>query len=200
MPYLIYDCEIEKLIPSRNEPIEPNFKYCKGWTDYEGMGISVIGYLAIDYGCISTGHVDFSNEKSMLEPILNRFKTRVKQSVAIGFNSRNFDDRLLAANGIEIETRYDLLEQVRIAAFGSPRWQDTPKGRTYKLDAIAQANGMAKTGSGELAPKLWQLGKKQEVIDYCKNDVKLTYDLMKLGLQGRLIDPNTGEYLKINPL
>lgn len=201
MTYLIYDCEIEKLIPSRNEPLEPCFKYCEGWTDYKGMGISVIGYLAVDYGCISTGYVDFSNDKSMIEPILNRFKTRVSQSdLVIGFNSRNFDDKLLAANGIEVETRYDLLEQIRIAAFGSPRWQDTPRGRTYKLDAIARANGLAKTGTGELAPKLWQQGKKQEVIDYCVHDTKITYDLMRLGIQGRLIDPNTGEALKLEPV
>lgn len=71
--------------------------------------------------------------------------------------------------------------------------------RTH-LHAVAKANGMSKTGTGSLAPKLWQEGKRQEVIDYCLNDVTLTYKLLNLGLDGKLKDPNTGKSLKLRPL
>jgi hypothetical protein len=75
-----------------------------------------------------------------------------------------------------------------------------PKGWSYKLDAIAKANGMAKTGTGELAPIMWQRGQKQEVIDYCLNDVRVTTAILELGLAGELADPNTGKKLRLAPL
>lgn len=118
----------------------------------------------------------------------------------IGFNSKQFDDNLCRANGIDVITTYDLLEEIRLVAFGSTRWEDTPEGHNYSLDAIAKANGMTKTGHGALAPQLWQEGKHQEVIDYCVNDVKLTVELLNLGLKGKLINPNGGRYLKLRPL
>jgi hypothetical protein len=115
----------------------------------------------------------------------------------IGFNSKAFDDKLLASNGAPVQTDYDVLEQIRISAFGSNRWEDTPEGYSYSLDNLAKANGMKKTGSGSLAPKLWQDGREQEVIDYCLNDCRLTRDLLLLGLEGKLIDPNNGNLLKL---
>jgi hypothetical protein len=119
----------------------------------------------------------------------------------VGFNSKGFDDKLLAANGLEgIETHYDLLEEIRIAAGFDAHFSSVPKGYSYKLDALAKANGSAKTGSGELAPVLWQQGKKQEVIDYCKMDVEITSKILNLGLAGELIDPNTGDKLKLRNL
>jgi hypothetical protein len=118
----------------------------------------------------------------------------------VGFNSANFDDKLMAAHGIKVKTTYDVLEQVRIAAGFEPHHTSVRRGYSYKLDAIAQANGMAKTGSGALAPVLWQQGKHQEVKDYCLNDVRITRNILELGLKGELIDPNTGKRLKLAPL
>jgi hypothetical protein len=68
------------------------------------------------------------------------------------------------------------------------------------LAKLGQANGFPKTGSGELAPKLWQDGRFQDVIDYCLNDVKITNEILHLGLKGKLIDPNTGRPLTLAPL
>jgi hypothetical protein len=118
----------------------------------------------------------------------------------IGFNSLNFDDNLLEAHNIlEYQTHYDLLVEVRAAA-GYLSHRQVPKGYSYKLDAIAKANEMAKTASGELAPIMWQLGRKQDVIDYCKMDVKITKAMLDLGLAGELIDPNTGNKLQLMPI
>ena len=71
---------------------------------------------------------------------------------------------------------------------------------SYKLDAIARANGMAKSGDGQMAPLLWQQGKRQEVIDYALNDVRITRDILKLGLKGELVDPNTNKLLQLASL
>lgn len=187
--YLVYDCEIINCIPPKDGERDDRYSYCKGWHDHIGMGISVIGYYssrADEYGYTSS---------------LKSFDAIAQShSLIIGFNSRNFDDKLLAANGLSVQTGYDLLEEIRITAFGSPRWQDTPKGCSYSLGVLAEANGYQKTGRGDLAPVWWQDGEFQKVIDYCLQDVKVTVELLKLGLQGELIDPNTGKKLKLREL
>lgn len=188
--YLIYGCEIINCIPTR-EPMDDRYTYCKGWEDFEGMKISVIGAYQSDfdrYGC-------------WIDPGMTRCRDYIYVTkIIIGFNSKNFDDRLMTANGMPIETNYDILEEVRIAAGWEADYRSVPRGFSYRLDDIARANGMAKTGSGALAPMLWQDGKQQEVIDYAINDVKITKAILDLGLAGELIDPNTEKLLQLNPL
>jgi hypothetical protein len=116
----------------------------------------------------------------------------------IGFNSRAFDDKVMAANGsTRAITRYDLLEEVRVAAGYTADHRSVPKGYSYSLDAIARANGVAKSGNGALAPRQWQNGEFRAVINYCLNDVEITSKLLYLGQAGRLIDPNTGRTLQL---
>lgn len=191
MDYLIYDCEIKSLIPPKDGVLLPGYSYCKGWGDYVGMGISVVGFAksnGISYAWWESSLFDMSD----LVKITDGYKL-------IGFNSKSFDDKLLAANGVHVQTSYDLFEEILIAAGqkGKAYWKE---GFSYSLGKIGEANGYPKTGSGELAPKLWQDGKYQEVIDYCLNDVKVTHELLKLGWAGKLIDPNTGKPLKLRPL
>lgn len=186
---LIYDCEIVNAIPT-GDRIE-GINYCKGWTDFEGMGVSVIGFKQNQdeaEHCLAVGTFAFVSDY------------RCKGYRIVGFNSKVFDDKLLAANDFSLDTHYDLLEEIRLAAGFDRHWQSVPRGYSYKLDAIAKANGKAKTGSGELAPILWQQGRHQEVIDYCKTDVELTSWILDLGLAGELIDPNTGNKLQLAPI
>lgn len=191
MKGIIYDCEIIRCIPGQDFNLT-DYEYCKGWDDFEGIGISVICAMELEsdrtYTFVHPHVADFQNLV---------FFTQQTGKIC-GFNSLSFDDNLCTANEIQVKTDFDLLAQVRLAAYGSESWQDCPKGFTYKLDAIARANGFAKTGSGSLAPQLWQQGKHQEVIDYCMNDVKITKQLILLFLNGNLKDPNTGD--KISPI
>lgn len=195
MDYLIYDCEIIRCIPT-NEPRDSSFEYCEGWSDFEEMGISVIGCYWSDsdeYDCWENGYWGRNDIYQFLtgdEPL----------PYVIGFNSKSFDDNLLKAHGVDIATDYDLLEEVRIAAGFGRDYQSVPKGFSYALGKLGEANGFPKTGSGELAPQLWQRGERQAVIDYCLNDVRITKALLDLGLAGELIDPNTGNKLQLRPL
>ena len=184
MKTLIYDCEIIKCIPSGARFSE--FEYCGGWDDFKNMGISVVGYCW-------NGSFSYC-----LPPNWEKFLKFAEQADQIvGFNSKSFDDNLMKANGVKITTTFDLLEEIRIAAYGSPHWQDMPKkGYSYSLGRIGEANGFPKTGTGELAPQLWQQGRKEEVIQYCLNDVRITHSLYNLFLEGKLKDPNTGLYLE----
>jgi hypothetical protein len=187
--YLIYDIEIAKAIPPKH-PVK-GIEYCNGWSDFENMGIAVIGY--------KWSHE--ANARHTLSAIgfLDMLMQYEEEDYKlVGFNSRSFDDKLLAANDLAgIETHYDLLEQIRVAAGFKGDYKSVPKGYKYSLDNIAQDNGAAKTGQGALAPVLWQQGKNQEVIDYCINDVLITEKILQLGLAGELVDPNTGNKLQL---
>lgn len=201
--YIVYDCEIINCIPPKDGELDPSLNYCLGWDDFEGMGISVVGVAVVQ--------PHYASYRSyVLDPKVNPnafgdyfdLRSLLSYETVIGFNSESFDDNLIATNGIlgKLESRIksrDLLKAIRLAAFGSDRWQDTPRGYSYGLDKIAKVNGLgSKTGSGELAPKLWQKGQYQEVIDYCINDVALTVQILDLAMEGELIDPNNGKVLE----
>lgn len=191
MDYIIYDCEIVKCLPEQFGTRYPDLEYCAGWEDFANMGISVIGVIDQDGSTkVIIPGKNPDTWKKLLDPTIK----------IVGFNSKKFDDRLCQANGIEVKTDYDLLEEIRLAAYGSIRWEDQPPGFSYSLARMGQANGFPKTGTGELAPKLWQENRQQEVIDYCLNDVKITRSLLELGWAGQLIDPNTRSLLRLRSL
>jgi DEAD/DEAH box helicase domain-containing protein len=183
---VIYDCEIVRCIP--NKQPSPDLDYCQGWGDFSGMGLSVI--------CAYSSWQD--RYHIYLKDNLTEFQTLINQAEEIiGFNSIAFDDQLCAANGLNVKTTYDLLCHVRVAAGMPPNYV---KGKTragYSLEQLARVNlGYGKSGKGELAPELWQRGKRGQVIDYCMGDVSI---LKKLYQQrSRLIDPTNGQLLTVD--
>lgn len=187
MKTLIYDCEIIRCIPDRSGYREPGLKYCEGWRDFEGMGISLIGaWLSWD-----------NSIRIYPQSAFDKFQEAVDEAELIaGFNSISFDDKLCQANGIRIKTDYDLLSEVWAAA-GMPRTYTYGKTRAgYKLENLAQANlGRGKSGSGELAPVLWQQGKQWAVANYLTDDVLITKQIFDR--RSRLIDPTNGEALSL---
>lgn len=193
MNRLIYDIEIANPIPNKDEILIGGIDYARNWGDFEGMGIAVIGYKWNDEPadhCFNTA--------SFLDLLIAIDDENYK---LVGFNSRSFDDHLLAASGLEgVTTHYDLLEEIRIAAGFKANFQSVPRGYSYSLDAISKANGFAKTGDSKEAPLLWQRGEKQRVIDCAMVDCDVTSAILDLGLAGQLIDPNTGNKLLLRGL
>jgi hypothetical protein len=188
MKTLIYDAEIINCIPSGE--INPNLSYCKDWNDYANMGIAVIGTW-VSWKLPTRRYQAFTRQE------LDQFQELVNQAERIvGFNSLSFDDKLLQANGIKITTTFDLLCEIRKASLQPPHYTKGVTRKGYSLDNLAIANlGVGKTGTGELAPVLWQQGRYQDVISYCLNDVKLTKRLYYLFLSKRLYDPTNGRKL-----
>ena len=180
---VFYDLEII------NSPIPmaqfPHVKHCKGWKDFEGMGVSCVGFAL-----------------GRQTPRCEEWPSRAFHDLAtdpeyrlVGFNSRGFDDSLLKANGLAVES-LDFLDMIRMSAFGSTDWRDQPHGYSYSLDKMAKANlTYGKSGEGQLATVLWQEGRKAEVMAYCANDVALLQALFFRFIEGDLIDPNTGHRL-----
>ena len=188
---LIYDTEIKHMILGRNEQLQPGIRYCNGWTDYTGMGISVLCAYEFDTANQNEGTMhtlqpeDDKAHADHLQGLISRAE------YIVGFNNHSFDDKLLAANGVKIpeSKSYDIYMQV-LYATGWQQGSYRPGG--YKLDLIARANGIPGKGevSGALAPIMWQQGKIQEVYDYCAADVLMTLGVLRTILAKNLICPN----------
>jgi hypothetical protein len=164
---LVYDCEIKRAIPGKNEvPIE-GIEYCKGWGDLNNMGISCIG--AYDY--------QEDRYRLFCQDNLCGFQTLVESvKIVVGFNSIGFDNKLCAAHGIRVplEKSYDILVEAWAAA-GLGSVYQYPSHIGFCLNAICKANfGFGKSGHGSLAPVQWQRGEIGAVIDYCLKDVMIT--------------------------
>ena len=189
---LCYDIEIVNAIPSNGSVHVrlPDIKYCDGWHDKKGMGVSVI--CAYDH---YTRRYRVWTQEGFSE-----FEALAKDRLLVGFNSLAFDDEVLREAGINVRTDYDLFREMQIAAGLGANSQDHAG---FSLDVISRANYFrGKSGWGGDAPIDWQRGNIGRVIDYCLNDVYLLWMLIRtLGRNGELCDPrNPGEYLRPAPL
>ena len=187
---LIYDCEIIKAIAKKREQRLEGIEYCDGWRDFEGMGISVI--CAMD--------VDARRVRVFCKDNFDEFQKLVDDHDAIiGFNSIAFDNRLCEANGINVPDHrsYDILIEVWRAAGLGPEFK-YPSHAGFGLEALCKENfGLTKSGNGALAPVDWQRGDIGKVIDYCLNDVGLTYKLLAKINRGEILrNPKGGAFLK----
>jgi len=187
---LIYDCEIKRLVPPKDGQLDPGFDYCKGWTDYAGMGISVISVFDYTDGFPRIFFEDNINEL---------WKLMDQADIIAGFNNKHFDDKLIAAHGYEIleEKSYDLYLEIKKAA-GAGKY-----AKGYNLDNCCLVNlGHKKSGHGELAPKLWQMGHFGAVADYALRDIMLESSLLTMAMAQPLMDPgNTSTRIFVkNPL
>ena len=199
MHYLIYDLETYRIPWDGKSEKDLNLKYADGWKDYESLGVSVLG-------CYSSKSGEFKSfENLQLQDFVD---LAAEHDVAAGFNSKRFDDLVLAAAGYPVQTSYDLLCECWRASGLDPDY-DFPEGDEenrkryagYKLDVLAIANfGKGKTGHGALAPALWQKGEYEKVTRYCLEDVRLTHELLLLGWKGELWHPGTRKFLQLRSL
>jgi len=180
---LIYDIEIANAIPSRDGLRTPNISYCEGWTDFLGMGVSVLAcydYVRDHYRVFCKDNLaDFA---ALAE----------RHDVLVGFNNLRFDNQVLTAHGIALNQAscYDLFIEIQ-RGLGLDFNNPAQRRSGYNLQGMAYANFRAKkSGSGADAPALWQSGKTGSVIDYCLSDVHLTKRLIDRVIRGgALADP-----------
>jgi hypothetical protein len=180
--FLVYDAEIVRCIPQKDEEMCSEFEYCRSWVDFAGMKISTI--CCYDF-LEDSFHVFCEDNFAMFQILVHQ------REHVIGFNSISFDDKLLSAHGIQIATTYDLQLEIMRASKNKSR-----KG--FSLGKTAEANNLpVKSGSGANAPKLWQRGKIGYVLDYCLNDCALTKKILMRGLMGSLVCPVSGYKLQL---
>ncbi len=111
----------------------------------------------------------------------------------IGYNSVGFDIPVLAkyyAGDLLKIPQLDMLQKINESL-----------GYRIKLDSVATATlGTAKSAHGLLAVQWWKEGKVQDIIDYCKQDVKVTKEVYEFGKENGFIlfDDRMGERRQVN--
>jgi DEAD/DEAH box helicase domain-containing protein len=110
---------------------------------------------------------------------LNKLWPLIEESdILVGWNSDHFDIPLLDKyyNGDLNQIKsLDLMAELRKSI-----------GRRVKLDHVAQATlGEAKSADGLQSIVWWRNGEKQKVVDYCKQDVKVTRDIYDYALKNK---------------
>lgn len=179
---VVYDLEIKK-------PIE---ECTYGWKSLNEMGISV--GCAFDYR-INRYRVFMDDNLQELVSRLNEPNTLI-----VAFNHVGFDNKLLRETGYGLKgdnelNNYDML---LISRAGAKSESVYSKG--FKLDDHLRACGLPmKTGSGELAPKLWKENKIGSVVDYCLNDVTQEKNLFEYIMKtGKMACAYRGDYYEVD--
>lgn len=165
----VFDLEIARAIPQKGVPFDPGIRYCQHWGDHAGMGISVLVAARPDGSEMQAFSAEVYKMPDILSPLYDFWQIAYKASLLVGYGSRFFDAKVLAAFGMQIapakhlDFLHEAKKKLRNAA---------PKG--YKLHDVSQrCGGPGKSDTGSLAPILWQQGQHQRVLDYCKNDVTM---------------------------
>lgn len=189
MRYVVYDLEIRLAIPTKGAKRQPGVKYCKGWGDHAGMGISCLGAYDSDE---ERFRVFFEDNRHEFEALAEA------ADLLVGFNNIRFDDKVLKASDWEIPwdghgemgvPRYDILAEM---LKGKKLGPDTPNSRTgHDLSDCAERNfGVGKTGRGADSPVDFQRGRWGKLVDHCLEDVWLTQKLFECVLRdGKIRDP-----------
>jgi len=148
---------------------------CETSNTFAGAGSSDPADLDLSVVCIYDSETDkysayFQEELKNLWPIFE------KADLLIGFNSDHFDIPLLNkyySGDLTKMKSLDLLKEVKNSL-----------GRRIKLDTLAEATlGKNKSGHGLEAVTWWKQGKREEVKNYCIDDVKITREIYEYAMK-----------------
>ena len=196
MNALVYDIETRCGIPAAKDyaPQEINpvtnepYLYARDWQDFKGMGVGVL--CCWDF---LTNRARVFSQENIAE-----FGELVKQrQIVSGFNIHKFDNQICEAYGVEIPEwkSFDIYREVLIWAGLDPD-ERTPGGRN--LNEFARINlGIQKIANGADAPKMYQRGEWAQSTTYCLDDVAIESSLFHRAIQGKLIDPVTGNVVEL---
>ena len=166
------------------EKINPPERYCVfdvetkrsaaevgGWHRANRMGISVV----VLYDSASDNFRTYL-EKDMPELI----KDLQSFELVIGFNNKRFDNKVLSA--------YTVFNLASLPTLDIMEVITNRLGYRLSLDRLAEHTlGVKKTANGLMALKWYKEGKMEEIISYCRQDVKITRDIFLYGLENRYL-------------
>jgi len=138
-----------------------------GWHRAARMRVS----CAVLYDSVEDVYRSYTEEQ--VPQLIQRFE---HYDWIVGFNSRRFDYRVLSAyTDIDFSQlpSLDILEEVK-----------QHLGYRLSLDHLAGATlGEHKTGDGLKALRWWKEGRLAELMDYCRQDVRITWELLRFGMR-----------------
>lgn len=169
--YLILDIETQRLVQEVG-----------GWDHVDQLGISV----ACAY--------DSKADQSLVfrEHELQSLITLCEERLVVGYNIRGFDLPVLVPYGLRIHQLdvFDIMYDL----------ETLTRQRYLKLESVTQGTlGKGKSAEGIQAVEWWKTGQIQKIIDYCQQDVKITWDLFQFGRQNGFIkiQRSEGEALQV---
>jgi len=138
-----------------------------GWHKAHKMGISVaVVYDSLLDHCVT--YMEHETDK-LVEHLF-------ALDLVVGFNNRRFDNAVLSAysdKDLNTMVMLDLLEVVK-----------NQLGYRLSLDRLAKFTlGKEKSGDGLQALRWYKDGEMEKIIQYCKNDVVITRELLLYGLE-----------------
>jgi DEAD/DEAH box helicase domain-containing protein len=145
--------------------------------------------VAVGVACVlpDAFHVYRENEVPALLALLD------SADLVVGFNCLRFDYAVLSAyDPDDLARRWPTLDLLRAVEAGF--------GRRVGLAALGEATlGVGKSADGLTSLRWWREGRVDDVIRYCRDDVALTRDLYRFGLeQGHVLcDLKGGERVRI---
>jgi len=155
-----------------------------GWSNLPGMKLS----------CAVVYDVDQAKYYTYTEANVRDLIAHLQaSSLVIGFNSLRFDYGVLEG--------YTSLKLNKLPTLDLMADLQKKLGHRLSLAHLAEhtLGGAEKSADGLLAVQWWREGKYQQVIDYCRMDVKLTHDLWKFGKDNKHVlfaHKQSGEILK----
>jgi DEAD/DEAH box helicase domain-containing protein len=171
IPYLVFDLEIKRTLAEVAKELKlKDEKEAFAYPHKLGFSVGVI------YNSISEEYLVFQSARDFAKYLL-RFN-----GLIVSFNGARFDLPVLL-DEIDIDTfralynlpHIDILQHFYLGVNGRFR---------VGLDNIAQNTiGKGKTGNGADAPLLFQQGKMEELIAYCRNDVEITKAIYEFGYE-----------------
>ena len=154
-----------------------------GWHHADKMGIS----CAVLYDSRKQAYLNF--EEDQVDDFIHRLK---QFDLVIGFNVKRFDYRVLSGysnfNFNRIKT-LDILEDIY-----------DHLGFRISLAHLAEVTlDTHKTADGLQALRWWKQGRMDEIIKYCRQDVRITHDLYLFGKENGylLFNNKAGETIRI---
>jgi DEAD/DEAH box helicase domain-containing protein len=142
-----------------------------GWHKAEKMGVSVVVLYDSRQDAYRTF---FENELDDFIKALKEF------DLVVGFNNKRFDNQVLSAyTDVDLYSlpTLDILEEVR-----------NRLGYRLSLNHLAEHTlGVKKSGDGLQALHWYKQGKIDKIVEYCRDDVKITRDLYLFGRENDYI-------------
>ena len=142
-----------------------------GWHRADRMGISV----AILYDSVSDSF------KTYLEKDIPALITDLQTfDLVVGFNNKSFDNKVLSA--------YSLFNLATLPTLDIMEKITNRLGYRLSLDRLAEHTlGVKKSANGLQALQWYKEGRMEEIIRYCRQDVKITRDIFLYGLENRYL-------------
>ncbi|MDX1775933.1 MAG: DEAD/DEAH box helicase [Desulfobulbales bacterium] len=142
-----------------------------GWHRADRMGISV----AVLYDSLS------AEFKTYLEKdIPDLIRDLQTYDLVVGFNNKRFDNKVLSSYSVFNLASLPTLDIMEVIS--------NRLGYRLSLDRLAEHTlGARKSADGLQALQWYKEGKIDEIISYCRQDVKITRDIFLFGLKNRYL-------------